>query len=211
MCVEFLANGSTGVCNNLQMARKYELKKRAEHQAETRRRLVEAAIELHRTKGPARTTLSDIARLAGVQRHTLYRHFADEREIGLACSGLYMDRNPPPLADDWRAIPAGEARLRAGLTELYAYFERNEDMLGNVIRDAEVHPLTLEMFLMRAGDRMAAVQQVLAEGFSGERRLAALSLALDFHTWSRLGASGLSPSQAAETMSAAVMAQPASG
>jgi AcrR family transcriptional regulator len=75
------------------VARKYELKRRAERQEETRRRIVEAAIELHRTKGPARTTLSDIARLAGVQRHTLYRHFPDERAIGLACSGLYMELN----------------------------------------------------------------------------------------------------------------------
>jgi len=189
------------------MARKYELKQRAERQAETRRRLVEAAIELHRTKGPARTTLSDIARLAGVQRHTLYRHFADEREIGLACSGLYMDRNPPPEAENWRAFPPGESRLRAGLVELYAWFAANEDMLANVTRDAEMHPLTLEMFQLRAGERMTAVYEVLAEGLEGERRRAALALALDFRAWRRLTASGLSSADTVETMAAAVLAQ----
>src|SRR5713226_6605610 len=126
------------------MARKYELKRRAERQQDTRRRIVEAAIELHRTKGPARTTLSDIARLAGVQRHTLYRHFPDERAIGLACSGLHMERNPPPQAEQWRSLPPGEARLRTGLGELYAFFERNQDMFSCVLRDAEVDPLTRE-------------------------------------------------------------------
>ena len=60
------------------MARKYELKRRAESQAETRRRIVEAAVELHQTKGPGLTSISDVARLAGVQRNTLYRHFPDE-------------------------------------------------------------------------------------------------------------------------------------
>src|SRR2546422_8276944 len=100
------------------MTRKYELKRRAERQEETRHRIVEAAIELHRTKGPARTTLTDIARLAGVQRHTLYSHFADERGISLACSGLLMERNPPPRAEQWRSITDRRARLRTGLSDL---------------------------------------------------------------------------------------------
>ncbi len=84
MCCEFIAYDDTGVCNNYSMARKYEQKRRAEKQAQTRRRIVEAAIELHGTKGPARTTLSDVARLAGVERHTLYRHFPNERELFVA-------------------------------------------------------------------------------------------------------------------------------
>ena len=37
------------------MARSYQLKKRAERQEETRRRIVEAAVDLHGTVGPART------------------------------------------------------------------------------------------------------------------------------------------------------------
>src|SRR5437016_688388 len=97
------------------VARKYELKRRAERQQETRRRIVEATIELHRTKGPARTTMSDVARLAGVQRHTLYRHFPDERELGLACSGLHFETHPPPDAEAWREIVDPGDRLRRGL------------------------------------------------------------------------------------------------
>src|SRR4051794_30065455 len=127
------------------MGRKYELRKRAERQEETRRRIVEAAVDLHGTIGPARTTVSAIAERAGVQRHTYYRHFPDDRTLGLACSGLYAERNPMPDPEPWRGIPDPEKRLRRGLEELYAYFERNEPMLSNVTRDAEVDPVTAEL------------------------------------------------------------------
>ena len=95
--------------------RKYELKKRAERQEETRRRIVEAAVDLHGTIGPARTSVSAIAERAGVQRHTYYRHFPDERTLGMACSGLHFERNPLPDPEPWREIerPRGAAARRA--------------------------------------------------------------------------------------------------
>ena len=49
------------------MGRKYELKRRATTQARTRRRIVQAAVALHTTIGPVRTTVSAIAERAGVQ------------------------------------------------------------------------------------------------------------------------------------------------
>jgi AcrR family transcriptional regulator len=196
------------VCNNLLVTRKYELKSRAERMEATRRRIVEAAIELHRTKGPARTTLTDIARRAGVERHTLYRHFPDERAIGLACSGLHMDRNPPPDADSWAAVSDPGERLRAGLNDLYAWFERNEDMFARVLRDAEFHELTREMFELRSGEAMGAIYRVLGECIPpGTRAAGALALALDFRTWQSLARSGLSREEAVETMVAAVLVQ----
>src|SRR5689334_22484728 len=98
------------------MARTYTLKKRAEQQAETRKRIVEAAVELHSTVGPSATTLSMIAEKAGVQRHTLYAHFPDERSVFMACSGLTHERDPMPTADAWREIADHSERLTAGLT-----------------------------------------------------------------------------------------------
>ena len=80
------------------MTRIYNLKRRAEQQAETRRRIVEAAVDLHSTVGPALTTISMVAERAGVQRHTLYAHFPDERSLFLACSGLAQERDPLPEA-----------------------------------------------------------------------------------------------------------------
>ena len=183
------------------MPRKYELKRRAEKQQETRLRIVDAAVQLHRTKGPARTSLSDIARLAGVQRHTLYRHFADEREISFACSGRFFELNPPPDPADWRAITNTNERLRTGLAALYAWYGQTEDMFTCVVRDAEVHPITRELHELRSREPMSQIRGTLASGLSKAKRgQAALDLALDFHAWRRLQASGLDAGEAARLM-----------
>lgn len=187
------------------MTRKYELKKRAGRQEETRRRIVEAAIQLHQTKGPARTTFSDIAARASVQRHTLYRYFPDERAMGLACSGHHFELNPPPDPAQWEGIADPGERLRVGLEALYSWFERNEDMLGCVLRDAEVDPLTRELFELRAAEPMERIAGALSKGVGNARRAqAALSLALDFHAWRRLAQSGLDAAEAAALMADAV-------
>ncbi len=187
------------------MARQYELKKRAERQEETRRRIVEAAIDLHSTVGPAHTSVSAIAERARVQRHTYYRYFPDDRSLGLACSGLYMDRNPPPDPEAWRAIADPRERLRRGLDQLYDYYERNQQMLSNVTRDAEVDPLTAELTALRFGPALAAIREVLANGIRSKRTVAFLDVALTFSTWRTLvREAGLSRSEAVRTMVAAI-------
>ena len=118
--------------------RKYELKKRADEMAETHLRITEAAIELHGTVGPSRTTLSAVAERAGVERRTLYRHFPTEADLFAACSTHYFAANPWPDLDGWRAIRDPQQRLERALDELYAYYERTEPMLSNVLRDAEL-------------------------------------------------------------------------
>src|SRR5262245_64125994 len=114
--------------------RKYELKKRADDMAETHRRITEAAIELHGTVGPSRTTLSAVAERAGVERRTLYRHFPNEADLFAACSNDYFAANPWPVLDGWRAIADPEERLAHALDELYAYYERTAPMFRNVMR-----------------------------------------------------------------------------
>jgi AcrR family transcriptional regulator len=182
------------------MARKYTMKRRAEQQAETRRRIVEAAVDLHSSVGPARTTLSMVAERAGVQRHTLYAHFPEERDLFLACSGLAMERDPPPDAEPWRAIGEGSERRRVGLKALYAWFERNEGQAACVLRDTEYHALTREVTEMRLGPFFSAYREVLGSGLS-TRQVALLELALSFHTWRTLvRVGGLGTDDAAEAM-----------
>jgi AcrR family transcriptional regulator len=188
------------------MTRKYELKKRAERQQETRQRIVEAAVRLHRTKGPARTTVSDVARAAGVQRHTFYRHFPEERDLLLACSGHFAEQDPSPDPAAWSAIAEPGERLRVGLTALYSWYERVEDMFTSVLRDAEVHPLTREVFELRSAESMSRIRRSLADGLPKGRQVqAALDLALDFHAWRRLRHSGLDALDAADLMADAVL------
>lgn len=167
------------------MKRTYTLKKRAEKQAETRQRIVEAAVDLHGTVGPAQTTLSMVAERAGVQRHTLYAHFPDERSLYLACSGLSMERDPLPDAAPWRELADRDERLRAGLTAVYGWYERNAALAACVLRDAEVHSLTREMIELRMGPSLAAYDEVLGAGLNARQR-ALLWLALSFFTWRTL-------------------------
>src|SRR5919199_4104730 len=126
-------------------SRTYELKKRAERQEETRRRIVAAAVELHTKLGPARTTVQAIAEKAGVTRPTVYAHFPDARSLLEACSGHVRATIPPPDPALWRSISDPSERLETALRELYGYYERLEPLLENVQRDAAVMPLVAEM------------------------------------------------------------------
>ena len=187
------------------MTRTYTLKRRAESQAATRQRIVEAAVELHSSVGPASTTLSMIAERAGVQRHTLYAHFPDERSLFLACSGLTVERDPPPDAAIWRVIDDRHERLRAGLAAVYGWYARNANLAGCVLRDAEVHALTREMADMRLGPYFASWHEALGAKLPARQR-AMLTLALSFFTWRTLVRErGLKPSVAVDVMVEAVL------
>src|SRR4051794_32578859 len=96
--------------------RKYELKKRAEEMAATRMRITEAAIDLHGTIGPARTTVSAGAGRAGVRRPPVYRHFPTEQDLFGACSAHFTAQHPAPDPSEWRS-------LEQGLDELYRWYE----------------------------------------------------------------------------------------
>jgi AcrR family transcriptional regulator len=167
------------------MTRTYTLKRRAEQQMETRRRIVEAAVDLHSSVGPALTTISMVAERAGVQRHTLYAHFPDERSLFLACSGLAMERDPLPDAEAWRAIKDRRERLRVGLHAVYGWYSRNAEMAACLLRDAEYHSLTREMIRLRIGPFMVTYHQVLGANLSTKQR-AVLHLALSYFTWRAL-------------------------
>jgi AcrR family transcriptional regulator len=192
------------------LKRKYELKKRAEQMAETQRRITEAAIELHGTVGPARTTLSAVAERAGVERRTLYRHFPTEADLFAACSTHYFTANPWPDLASWRAIRDPQQRLERGLDELYAYYERTEPMLSNVLRDAELVDSArdavapLQAYLEEAAEILTIGRQV-----RGRRRQllkAALRHALAFSTWRSLTTNGIGRSDAAKLTTALVEA-----
>ena len=171
------------------MSRSYTLKKRAERQAETRRRIVEAAVDLHSTLGPSATTLSMIAEKAGVQRHTLYAHFPDERSIFMACSGLAHERDPSPTADAWRRIADPTERLTVALTAVYGWYERNASLLSNVMRDIERHLIVQEIQTTQMAPVHKDWNQVLSVGLSASQ-CAMLNLALSFYTWQTLTRDG---------------------
>lgn len=172
------------------MPRKYELKARAESQEQTRLRITEAAMSLHGSVGPAATTISAVAELAGVQRPTVYRHFPDEDALFQACSSHWIALHPPPDVGAWAAVKDPEERLEHALRAIYDYYAANEEMLGNLLRDRVSVP-SIDA-LMQAYDGLlgAGVEVLLAgRGLRGKRRgrtRAAMGHALDYETWRSL-------------------------
>ena len=193
---------------------KYELKKRAERQEETRLRIARATLELHEILGPALTTRSAIAERAGVTRPTVYSHFPDELSLGKACSSLELSDNPLPDPEPWGEISDPQRRMRVALGDLYAYFRRREGLWTNVLRDQEMpysnddpeaHEADAEIMepIFVHWERM---KETLAAGWGKSEEspgllLSAVGLALDFQTWRAMARTqGLSDEQGIELM-----------
>lgn len=189
-------------CMSDQATRPYRKKQRARQEAETRRRITEAVVDLHRTVGPAHTTVTEVAKRAGVGRMTVYNHFPTEADLIEACSTHWSSRNPLPDPTEWAEIEDVDERLARGLRELYAWYADTEDMMGKVLRDAPIVPPLGDLMEERwwaLVDQMCAIllQDRGLKGQQRKRALAALRVALDFSTWRTLTAEGLSHSAAA--------------
>jgi len=185
--------------------RKYEKKRRAEQESETRRRIVEAVFALHGEIGPARTTIKAIAERAGVERLTVYRHFADEGAIFAACDAHFRSETPPPDPAAWADIVDPAERLRAALVAFYGFYRRGENMIANAERDAVGLPALAVLMAPRDAILAAVREDLLAAWAVGDRartRLAAaIAHALRFDTWRSLArVEGLEDAEAAELM-----------
>lgn len=191
------------------MPRKYELGRRAKHQAETRKRIVEATVALHEEFGVARTTVSDIARQAGVERATVYRHFPDERSLLAACTGHFYSRHPLPDAAGWQDVSDPEARLTIALKAIYAFHRRTERMTDRGERDLPIVP-ALRDVLAPAFAHWDLVRNTLVAGWPATETqspivAAAIGHAISFSTWrSLVREQGLDDAQAVAVMSTMV-------
>jgi AcrR family transcriptional regulator len=173
-----------------EIARKYVLNRRAERQHETRRKIVEAAVELHTTVGPAHTTDLAIAERAGVTRRTFYRHFPDEVSLFKACTGHTMETLPPPDSTPWRRIGDPAERFAVALRELYAFYRVAGAGLVVIMRDAPLLRAELRPAPSRA-DLLRAMTGVLLEGWGvrGRQRevlRAVIAHATTVSTWQSL-------------------------
>jgi AcrR family transcriptional regulator len=187
------------------MKRRYELKERARRQAETRRRIVEATVALHTSVGPARTTISAIAQGAGVERHTVYAHFPDDRTLFRACSSHWRHQHPQPDYAHLASIEDPDRRLRTAIGAMYEWYESVESDLALFVRDASVLPIGAET-LRETTSTVARFADSLARGWPRRKTVrAAIGHALEFETWrSLVRRQGLSRKQAVDAMMALV-------
>ena len=183
------------------MNRKYEKKERARRQEQTRQRIVEAAVDLHTSVGPAQTTISGIAKRAGVERHTVYAHFPDDRTLFRACSEHWAARHPLPDPEALAGIEDPVRRLRRALGEMYAWYDSVEADLALFLRDASVVPANADV-LGEITAEFANVGDAVAQGWPRRKSVrAAIGHALEFETWrSLVRRQGLTRMQAIDAM-----------
>ena len=196
--------------------RPYRKRQRAVSELETRQRITEAAVALHQTVGPARTSVKAIAERAGVDRATVYRHFPNEQALFNACTSHYYARHPMPDPGRWVAITDPDMRLRTALAELYSWYGETEEMLATGIRDIEHVPAeSRQAFLGYFEAVRARLLEGRRERGRARRRIAgAIGHTINFHTWQSLvREQQLSVDEAIPLMVATVQAaaQPALG
>ena len=191
--------------------RAYALRVRAERQEENKRRIAAATAELHEEVGPARTTIAEIARRAGVERLTVYNNFPDDADLFAACQQHFLAEHPPPDLSGALAVADPARRVELVLREVYARYERTAPMTENIERDRALLPALDELMTRTADAWRAELAGSLAAALAAPGRprravRAAVALALDFWTWRRLSREGLSTPAAARLMTAAVRA-----
>jgi AcrR family transcriptional regulator len=170
----------------------------------TRKAIARAAFELHESVGPAHTTLNAVADRAGVERHTVYRHFPDMVELIRACTQHGMETTGLPDPDGWLAERRPIRRLEIALADLYDYYSRNERLIANILRDMSVMP-ELQQGSIDYQLYIIEVHRAVLGGFGSsvtpETRAARtlrglITLALDFGAWRTLRSTGLTNEEA---------------
>jgi AcrR family transcriptional regulator len=186
--------------------RPYTLRRRAQRQAQTRTRILEAVIARYALVGPARTTVSSVAEGAGVERLTVYRHLPDEAAMVTAAVEHLLDGNPVPDMTAWFGERNPRARLRRGLVELFAFYRAGGPALRNLLAEAGSNAAIAEA-LDGVVRPLGELPAVLGEGWptlgarGRERLRASIRHALGVETWRSLTMDGgLDDTEAAELL-----------
>ena len=186
--------------------RKYTKTRRAEQQDETRERIVEAAVKLHEALGPANTSIKAIAKEAGVQRLTVYRHFPDDVSLFQACTSHYLGLHPPPDMAGWEGVVDASKRSYTALMAVYRYYRQTEKMWRVAYRDVDQlealqGPMArFEAYLDQVSDDL--VKAWNETGTAKKQLQDTLRHALRFSTWHSLKNAKLTDKKIAELVQA---------
>jgi AcrR family transcriptional regulator len=125
----------------------------AAEEPETRDQILAAAFRSVITYGPARVSMSEIAKEAGLSRGTVYRYFTDRGELLEAMNDFVEQTFLRELDRTVEARPPGTDRVRAVIDFLVEYGARSETQ-----RVQQNHPQFALDFLRRNfGAHLAAV------------------------------------------------------
>jgi AcrR family transcriptional regulator len=180
------------------------MEKRAAAVEETRRRILEATMALHREKGIVGTGFQDVARRADVAVGTVYRHFPTLEELVAACGQATAEWLALPAPEDVPALFRGTRanrerveRLVGGVGAIYrraaVAFLRVREARGALRPAAEGH---------EAVERLidAFVDEALRPTKVGPEHARAVRALLDARFWDTLVDRGLGEEEAERTL-----------
>jgi AcrR family transcriptional regulator len=145
------------------MSRNYESPLRAEQALATRERILQAVGEIFERDPEIAFSVDDLAREAGVNRRTVFRHFQDKDAL---LDAFWARANEKLGVRVW---PENELDLAAIPPELFAALDRHE----GIVRASNVSVAGREVRLRANDQRQAAFRKSLeavSEQLSPERR-----------------------------------------
>lgn len=178
------------------MPRSYSLGQRAGPKAETRARIVAAALEVYRHHGFTGASNLAIARAADVAPATVRNHFPDPNDLARAVfDGLLVDLQVPPPA-----IFDGLDDLRARVTrladELAAFYERSAPWWRVYEREPELIRAWSGGVDQYYADIEGLMRAALGELSDDERSVAVVASVIGPPTFFALRGRGLSSDEA---------------
>ncbi len=143
--------------------RAYSMHRRAEQVAQTRTRIVDAALEVFAERGGRGTTATEVARVADVSPATVTNHFATTELLLEAVVDRLMSSIRVPDRTIFTGSTSLDDRLRRLTTAMFGFFDRTQrwfDLLGAELTEVPV--------LARAqADFWRAIQALHAEALAG--------------------------------------------
>jgi len=172
---------------------------------QTRQRIVDGALSLHLEKGIAETSIKDIAARAEVGIGTVYFHFPTYEDVVRACAVKVTASTRPPTPDIFEGIDSLPDRMERLVHELFAYYERYH-WFDRLRCEREKLGIVAEGVARRERSIYALVQEAMRP-VAGEDGVAQTVVALtDFMVWKALTGGGMSTSEAAERVTAVLLA-----
>ncbi len=138
-------------------------------QAERRRRILEAALDLFARNGFHRTSTCQIARAAGVAEGTIFNHFPTKKDLLVAAAAQVVDDY---FREESEALPAGPT-LEALRETFHSRLElalRQADhirfLLGELLLNREMRQAYFDAVVLRLTDHLVRLlEQRIAQGF----------------------------------------------
>lgn len=165
---------------------------------ETRRRIVDATVQLHNEKGVAATSMQDIADRAGVALATVYRHFPTLDDLVPACGSRNFELNPAPAEGVFAGLDVAEERISALVGALFAHYDRGARPYEVGLAESAALPVMARL-MENAAAHVKGLVTAATKPLEPDVKHLDLAVGLcDFRVWRALTQAGLSTDDAAE-------------